>query len=268
MHTSDGNIPFRGPRILFNNENLDDIEFETIAPGQSIDRTFDIAEWFDLSEGGNFDIRSVGNIQYIQEGSIESIPFISNTVQAAISGHEASQVHAAIMAKQDALVRRATIDKDCTGAKRTAVSKSIKNTVELATAGAKAARDGPASRLNKIFRRSDQQARKIVAEVFDKTIKFYNSETSGIPANHCSDVGGLCAQYGATAYCLPEKSIVGFCDPWFRYPEVDKGCSKHDQGVIAMHEATHLNEVKGTIDNEGYVAIIFSFCAFVYPLRN
>lgn len=242
-------LPFKGPRVYFDNRSLKEDELEIINPAESIERQFDIAESFDLSKGGDFTIASRGSMQYLNQGEIKSVRYISNTLTTSINGKMAAEVHKSHIAKRDSLIRRANIDGDCTGEKREAVTRSVKNTHDLALAAAKSARTGPASRMEKVFGRSDKEARDIVAGAFDNMVKLYSSDSNGIPAVHCTDVDGTC-KIGATAYVIQEKSLVVFCDPWFDYPEKADRCAEHDQSVIAVHEASHLLEVKGTVDED------------------
>lgn len=233
-----------------NHANLNDADFETIPSGQSTSTAFDVAELFDLSGGGSFAIKPTGSLRYAKGGNtsdLGSIAYEAHEIVAQIDGSHASSVRRDLHALYD----RAVVSEDCPRDKYEAAHRSIKNVHDMALAAADAARNGPARLLDQVFRRSDDEAREIVAGAYDNMVRYYASDSRAIPTIHCADVGNLCSPR-TTAYVLPEKSVVVFCDGWYdEYPEHNPNCARHDQSVIAVHEASHLDEVKGTIDNEG-----------------
>jgi deuterolysin len=233
-----------------NYNKLDDKDFESIAAGQSVSTVFNVAELFDLSNGGSFAIKPTGSLKYAKGGNaldIGTINYVPHEIVANIDGEQASSVRRDLHALYD----RAAVSDDCPYERYNAAHRSIQNVHDMAQAAAEAARYGEDRLMDQVFRRSDYEAREIVAETYDKMVQYYSSDEGGIPRIHCADVGNLCSPR-TTAYVLPEKSVVVFCDNWFEdYVEQNPNCERHDQSVIAVHEASHLDEIKGTTDNEG-----------------
>ena len=233
-----------------NYNKLEDGDFESIAAGDSISTVFDVAELFDLSNGGSFAIKPTGSLKYAKGGNskdIGTINYAPHEIVADIDGEHASSVRRDLHALYD----RAAVSDDCPAERYDAVHRSIKNVHDMAQAAAEAARYGEARLMDKVFLRSDYEAREIVAEAYDNMVQYYASDEGGIPTIHCADVGNLCSPR-TLAYVLAEKSVVVFCNNWFEdYPEQNPNCERHDQSVIAVHEASHLDEVKGTTDARG-----------------
>lgn len=244
-------LDFDGVRIYINNKDLIDEDFQDIAAGEAVEVTFDVAEVFDMSMGGNFDIQSIGSIQYARAGNtsdIASLQYASNSIKADVNGFEAASVMHSFMDMHRR--KRATI-KNCSGSQLNAVKASVRNTKTIATGAAKAARDGPAKKMEEYFKRADSNTRSVVAGAFDKMVNLYGSDSSGQPTIHCTDVHNYCSQ--ATAYCTPGSAEIVFCPKWFQnYGEIEKKCRFVDQAHIAVHEATHLRQVKGTDDYGTY----------------
>lgn len=191
-------------------------------------------------------IQSRPNIDYAVNGDITNIAthaIESNTLLAEIDGQQASySLHSFRSTHQ----KRANINSNCSGAQRTAVEASVKHTHSMAVEAAKAAKSGPAKKMEEYFKRTDDNTRNIVAGVFDKMARVYSG--GGKPNLHCRDIHNYCGR-GWVAYCVFAPSDIVFCNSWFqKFKEIDKGCRKVDQAFIAVHEATHLNEVKNTDD--------------------
>lgn len=229
--------------------DADESAFQEIPAGQSVEVTFDVAEMFDLSNGGEYDISSAGQLRYAQGGDIKSlgsIAFESNKVSAHVDGGPASQARSDFHTS----MKRATIRSDCTGSKRTALETARKNTHDIAVKAAAAARSGAARKMTEYFESASQSTRDIVAGTFDKMAQLYAS-TTGKPDIYCSDIDNYC-QGGVVAYTLPPQNNIVFCSAWFQYPALTPACRQVDQAHIAVHESTHLSLTKGTDDYGTY----------------
>lgn len=245
--TADGDVAFEGVRLYLAPE-VEESQFQEIAAGESVEVTFDVAEVFDLSNGGDYDIQSSGNLRYAQGGDISqlsSLSYESNKISASVDGAAAAQS----LSSFQSLQKRVTVNGDCTGAQRTAVETSVKNTHDIAVKAAEAARNGPANKMIEYFESAGQSARNTVATAFEKMARAYAS-SGGLPDLHCRDVQNYCQ--GAVAYALPPQNLIVFCSSWFNYPTLTPGCRKVDQAHIAVHEATHLSMTKGTDDYGTY----------------
>lgn len=246
---TDGDVAFEGVRVYLAPETAGESAFQEIAAGESVEVTFDVAEVFDLSNGGDFDIQSAGNLQYAQGGDIKnlgSLLYESNKINAKVDGATAAQS----LSIFQALTKRATVSNDCSGSRRTAVETAVQNTHDIAVKAAEAARNGPDNKMVEYFESAGQSTRDTVATAFDKMANAYAS-SGGKPDLHCSDVQNYCRS-GAVAYALPPSNTIVFCDAWFDYPTLNEACRQVDQAHISVHEATHLSMVKGTEDYNTY----------------
>lgn len=239
------NIPFEGLRGYLDRDLLLPSDFTAILPNQSEEILFDLAETFNLTQGGRFLVQSRMNLDYALDGNITNLaiyPLESNTVIAGVDGAEASLI---LTSFRSAHQKRANVNSNCSGVQRSAVEASVKHTHSMAVEAAKAAKSGPAKKMEEYFKRTDDNTRNIVAGVFEKMTKVYAG--GGRPNLHCKDIHGYCGRW--VAYCVFAPSDIVFCNPWFqRFQEIDKTCRKVDQAFVALHEATHLNEVKNTDD--------------------
>ncbi|KAJ6784381.1 hypothetical protein PWT90_05061 [Aphanocladium album] len=247
---ANGNVAFEGVKIF--RGQPDEASFLEIAPESSIEVEFDVAEGFDLSNGGDFAIQSAGIIQYAKGGDIAnlgSVQYSTNTLDKSVDGQAAAQAFNSF--KDAQLAKRATISGDCTGSQRQAVETARQNTLNIAKKAAAAARNGPANKMTEYFESASQSARNTVATAFDKMANAYQSSSSGRPDLHCRDAQGYCTG-GTVAYTLPPQNLIVFCSSWFNYPALNSACRQVDQAHIAVHEATHLSMVKGTDDYGTY----------------
>lgn len=224
--------------------------FQIIPAGESVEVTFDIAEIYNLSNGGSFDVQSNGQLSYAKSGDITKLGYISfesNKLNTHVDGAAAAASYSSF----HQMMKRETIRSDCTGAKLTAVQTASKNIRDIATKAAEGARSGPAKKMTEYFESASQQTRNVVAGAFDKMAKLY-STSGGKPDVYCTDRASNC-QGGVVAYTLPSQNYIVYCPTWFSsYQPLDRTCRKVDQAHIAVHESTHLSLVKGTSDYNTY----------------
>ncbi|KAK2601778.1 hypothetical protein QQS21_004662 [Conoideocrella luteorostrata] len=244
----DGAATFQGIKVYIG-PHADESAFQEIPAGKSVEVTFDIAEIFDLSTGGKYNIYSSGNIRYAEGGDIDklrSVSFESNKLHANVDGTLA----AAALSSFHQNMKRATINSDCTGSRRQALETARQNTYNIAVKAAEAARSGPAKKMTEYFESASQNTRSIVAGTFSKMAQLYSSQ-SGKPDIYCRDIGNYCSG-GVVAYTLPPQNNIVYCSAWFSYPALNSACRQVDQAHISVHESTHLSLTKGTDDYGTY----------------
>lgn len=228
---------------MYLSPDADQLEYQELSAGQSVEVTFDVAELYNLSNGGNFDIQSIGNMRVNKNGKLENVAFASNKINANVDGAAAAKAFSQV-------AKRSTIHDDCNSSQTRALQTAHTNTHDLAVAAADAARNGPASKMNEYFESASSSTRNTVATAFDKMAKLYSTNT-GKPDIYCSDIGNNC-QGGVVAYTQPQSNYIVFCPAWFQYPTLNRGCHEVDQAHISVHESTHLSLVKGTSDYGTY----------------
>lgn len=232
-----------------------------IAAGETVEVEWDAAQWHDLGAGGAFDIATTGSLQYANEGSntiVGQVVYSSDTIQAKVDGTQAAEVFSAFKIAQHE--KRVTVQNDCSGSRKTAVTNAISKAKSYAQSASSAATAG--TRLNQYFHSTSSSTKSTVASVFDKTASQFSSSTSGAVKLYCTDVGNWCTD-GVVAYTQPGGSeYIVLCDYWFQFPASSTACHAADQPYVLVHEATHLVAVKGTDDVcYGYEGCVTSISA-------
>ena len=96
-------MPFGGIKLRLLEDSLLDNAFQPIPAGESVSVNFDLAELYDLSTVGRFNITTDGALSYAEAGSNEitgSAPYLSNTLQANIDNHLAASVRVGFLARR------------------------------------------------------------------------------------------------------------------------------------------------------------------------
>ncbi|KAL7787870.1 Deuterolysin metalloprotease family domain-containing protein [Trichoderma ceciliae] len=242
-------VAFDGIRQRVSTQNLGEDAFQSIPAGGSIEVTFDIAEAHDLSVGGKYDIQSAGAFSFAQDGSTElagSVPFETNKIEVDIDGEAASARHLAFHAK------RTRVQSDCTGSKLSATQAALRNCASVAKLAQDAAASGPAAKVTEYFKSSSSSVRSTVSGVFSRIASECGSTNGGSSTYYCSDVLDGC-QSGVLAYTQPQLSLMVYCNLFFTaLPALSRSCHAQDQSNTVLHEGTHLTQVKGTEDYNGY----------------
>ncbi|KAH7324206.1 Deuterolysin metalloprotease family-domain-containing protein [Stachybotrys elegans] len=242
-------LEFDGLRLRLNTENLAEDAFQRIAAGESIEVTFDVAEVYDLSKGGKFDIESFGAFSFAEADSttlVGSVPFHSNKLEAEVDGAEAAATRVAFHQK------RTIVQSDCTGTRLTAIRTAISNCASLARSAQQVAASGSADKVTEYFKSSTSSVRNTVSTVFSRVASECGSTTSGVSRLYCSDVYGACSG-GVIAYTLPSASYEAYCPYFFNnMAALSRTCHAQDQATTVIHEHTHLTQIRGTSDYGGY----------------
>ncbi|EXF79751.1 metalloproteinase [Colletotrichum fioriniae PJ7] len=239
-------VAFTGVRVYVHDADLPDSAFQTIEAGEVVKVQWDAAQVHDLSSGGDFNISSTGSLRYAEEGSNKiagQVVFDSGVLQATVDGTQAASVHAAFHESLNA--KRVTIQSDCTGTKKTAVTAALSKAKTYVTNAQTAANAG--TRLQQYFKSTSSSTKSTVAGVFGKAATLLGSTSSGAGL-YCTDVGNFCSD-GVVAYAQPGSGgYIVVCDYFFQFPASTTSCRATDQPYVLVHESTHLTEVAGTDD--------------------
>ncbi|KAI0015764.1 Deuterolysin metalloprotease family-domain-containing protein [Xylariomycetidae sp. FL0641] len=245
----DKKIAFDGIRLRVTTAGLSEEAFQTIASGETVEATFDIAETHDLSAGGPYDLVPVGHVSYAEANSTEIagiVPISGSAARAQVDGSQAKHVRRSFHQK------RINVQDDCTGEKLRASDTAIANCKTLSAAAEEAAMSGPEGKMNEYFKSSSDSTRSTVAGVFRKLVTECGSTSSGYSDLYCSDVYQSCSN-GVLAYTLPSASFMVNCNLYFSaLPALTTICHDQDQATTTLHEATHLTQIKGTEDYNTY----------------
>ncbi|KAJ4985674.1 deuterolysin metalloprotease [Stagonosporopsis vannaccii] len=243
-------VPFDGLRLRVSTNNLEESAFQILAAGESIEASFDIAVAHDLSSGGSFKVLTEGAFAYANLDSTEiagAVPFISNSVDAAVDGEKAGKVRR----DYQELAKRTVVQSDCTGTRRTATTTALSNCASLARTAATNAQSNNA-KVNEYFKSTSTSTKSTVATVFDRIATQCGSSTSGNTRYYCSDILGACSS-GVLAYTYPSTGQMVNCPLFFSgLSALSSSCHAQDQATTVLHEMTHLTQVKGTSDYGGY----------------
>lgn len=241
-------VAFEGIRLRVSTASIAEEAFQVIAAGETVEKSFDIAEMHDLGNGGSFDIKATGAVSYAEADSTSIagiVSYTSNLVTTSIDGEEAAKVRRAFLGK------RTVVQSDCTGSQRTATLNALSNCRSLASAAASAANSNTA-KMTEYFKSTSSSTRSTVAAVFNRIVSECGSSTSGVSRYYCSDVYGACSS-NVLAYTLPSQSYMVNCPLYFSgLPALSRTCHAQDQATTTLHETTHLTQIKGTSDYGTY----------------
>ncbi|KAH7010114.1 Deuterolysin metalloprotease family-domain-containing protein [Ilyonectria destructans] len=250
--SGEGNIPFEGIRVAISHDNLPKKAFVRVPAGGSVENEFDIAEIHDLSQGGYFDIRAVGTFHHARDDykTIAGvIPYHSNHVRAFVDGREASETYATYRVKRE--VKRSKVS-GCAGDQLTAAQNALAGCAERAQAAYGAAMNGSDAKMVEYFKKSDQTTRNTVARVYQTMASECGATDSGETGYSCTDIDNYCDESGATAYAEVNVGVTVYCSPYWTTPAVSTECHAGDKAGITVHEMSHLTQIKGTDDYDGY----------------
>lgn len=243
-------VPFDGLRLRVSTNNLEESAFQVLAAGESIEASFDIAVAHDLSAGGAFKVLTEGAFAYANLDSTDiagAVPFISNSVNAAVDGVQAGKIRRDFQE----LAKRTVVQSDCTGTRRTATTTALSNCASLARTAATNAQSNN-SKMTEYFKSTSSSTKSTVASVFNKIATQCGSTTTGNSKYYCSDILGACSS-GVLAYTYPSTGQMVNCPLFFSgLSALSTRCHAQDQATTVLHEMTHLSQVKGTSDYGGY----------------
>ncbi|KAH8177827.1 deuterolysin metalloprotease (M35) family protein [Sarocladium implicatum] len=243
-----GQVPFGGIKLRLIDSSLPDDAFEAIPAGGSLSVTFDLAEVYDLSDGGPFNITSSGALSYAEVGSNEltgSAPYSSNVLQASIDGILAASVRVSFLSKR-------VHNQDCKGERLEVTKTALGDCESMSRAASEVAMSGSSSKMREYFKSSSLTTRLTVARTLNRVADECSTLDGGVSDYYCSDPYGFCSEK-VLAYTLASENYTAYCDLYFsRLRAVATVCHGQDQGSTNIHEMTHLKQIKGTSDYGGY----------------
>ncbi|KAI0179754.1 Deuterolysin metalloprotease family-domain-containing protein [Hypoxylon sp. FL1284] len=248
IYQGDKKMQFDGIRLRVKTSGLGEEAFQTIAAGETVSATFDVAQAYDLSAGGEYDVVSVGGLSYAAANTTAlagAHSVAGSRVAASVDGAAAAGVRRRFHAK------RLDVQSDCTGSKLRATEAAVSSCQELAAAAADAAESGSASKLAEYFKSSSSSVRSTVSTVFTRVASECGSTSSG-----SADLYSSCSS-GVLAYTLPSGSFMVNCDLYYTALDMNseslsRTCHDQDQATTTLHESTHLTQIKGTEDYNTY----------------
>ncbi|KAI5245883.1 hypothetical protein E4T42_06626 [Aureobasidium subglaciale] len=251
--SASANAPFAGILQRLATTGLTEESFKPIMAGQTIEVEVELAELYELSSSGAYNVLAAGSLPYAELNSTvlsgSALSFSSNTISLDVDSEEAAKVEMAISKLQ----KRTAIQGDCSGTKLTAIRSALSNCNKLATAAANAATSGSATTFNTYFKSTSSSVRSTVAARLRAVASDCASTTGGKTRTYCTDIYGGC-ESGVLAYTLPSNNYIAYCPLFFSdLPGLTAQCHAQDQATTVLHEETHAPGVysPGTEDN-GY----------------
>jgi deuterolysin len=218
---------------------LEQDAFLTIAAGETIEKEIQVAQLYDLSTSGLYEVIAAGTIPYAESGSTEITgvqSYESNTVSLDIDGEAAS----AISSLHD--IGRTIIQSDCSGTRLSAVTAGLRACASQASAAASQAASGSATRFQTFFRTTATATRNTVAARLRAVASDCSSSSSGVSRTYCNDPYGYCTS-GVLAYAVPSANNINYCPSFYSLPAVTRSCYAQDQAGTVLHEETHVPAV-------------------------
>ena len=254
---SDSPVHFDGVLPNYALSELSEKHFVHVPAGESVTSTFELAEIFDLTEGGEYTVSTKGFMSFADstgKGLKGGAHYESNQLKITVDGAEASKVPKALKA----LDKRTYVSSGCTGSYGSALLTALDNAVGIAASAAQAALQDD-SLFQEFFGTLDQGARQTVAARFNAVSQEASSTNGGATDYYCQDQYGYCTD-GVLAYTLPAYNIIVNCPLYYSYlPPLAGGCGQQGQAMATIHEMTHAPGVysPGTVDHGyGYDACV------------
>lgn len=247
-HESEENPTFNGAEVTYINSHLSPDAFVHLAPNQTIESIFDIANSHDLSPGAKYSAIADGTLEFTRSSNPKKFsiaPYKSN----AISFDAPEQL------TKD-LSTRSTLES-CDGEYSSRVKKALERAAKMATAGAEDARNGNSSLFEKFFMSTSESDRKEVAERLDAIAK--EATSKGVLTYYCQPSAQDSCGGNIAAVTYPTEDRVVNCQGYYESTEVSDTCNFLDQAAISLHEFSHATSVydPGTEDVAyGYESVL------------
>ncbi|KAF9870635.1 hypothetical protein CkaCkLH20_11941 [Colletotrichum karsti] len=243
-------IPFEGIRLrLAPPELITNASFRIFQPNETAEFNFNFGKWHDVSQGGHFNVTSMGGIPYATENSTAFEGYLgynSNTLLIdSVNGTEASIAKRAFEKK----AKRTAVQGDCKGTQAQAVADALTHCTNLAKDASRSAMLDK-NKTFEFFKTNDDTARKAISAVFTKVANECASRvTAGsVSKLYCTDIYAACKP-GVLAYTVPSVALMVNCPLYFTaLTPLTKSCHGQDQATTTLHEMTHLVQIKGTLD--------------------
>lgn len=233
--------------------SLTEDSFKLIGAGETLEVEIELAEIYDLSKSGKYNVLAQGVIEYAEGESTALsgavLSYSSNQLDIDVDAVKTAKIETAV----SSLSKRTAIQSDCSGTRLTAIRTALSNCNRLATAAATAATSGSATKFNEYFKTTSSSTRSTVAARLRAVASDCASTTGGSTRTYCTDVYGAC-ESNVLAYTLPSANYIAYCPLFFnQLPALSGTCHAQDQATTVLHEETHAPAVysPGTQDN-GY----------------
>ncbi|PLB43252.1 hypothetical protein P170DRAFT_441707 [Aspergillus steynii IBT 23096] len=223
---------FNGAEVTYINSHLSPDAFVHLAPNQTIESIFDIANSHDLSPGEKYSAIADGTLEYTRSGNPKKfsvVPYKSNEIR----------FDAPESITKD-LSTRSTLES-CDGEYSSLVKKALERAAKMATAGANDARNGTSSLFEKFFMSTDESDRKEVAERLDAIAK--EATSKGVLTYYCQPSAQDSCGGNIAAVTYPTEDRVVNCQGYYESTEVSDTCNYLDQAAISLHEFSHATSV-------------------------
>lgn len=241
---TDTKADFHGVKLRLATTNVPESSFIALGAGSSTEVVVDLAEIYGLDNSGTYDVQAAGQFRYAEKGSTELVGeplrFSSNKVSIDVDGAKAASVTKAIDGGRQR--KRSTISSDCSADQRSVIDEGIDRCYSQATAAARAARSGSASKFREYFMSTSSDDRSYVASRFDAVASECRNTPGGVLDVHCDDIYNYCER-GTFAYTIPSESDVIWCDAYWSAPLETSQCHGDDKTGTTIHEFTHADEV-------------------------
>lgn len=185
-------VAFKGVLKRIQTADLSEDVFATLAPGATLENTFELAAVTDLSAGGAFEVVAEGAVPLASAGSTQlsgsEVTFRSNKLSIAVDGAAAARVAPAVHLLDDR-----TIVTSCGGSQGAALNTALANAQRLSNAAATAAQSGSATKFQEYFKTTASSTRNTVAARFRGVAAQAGSTTNGGTRYYCGDPYGYCS---------------------------------------------------------------------------
>ena len=143
--------------------SLTEDSFKSIAAGETIEVEIELAELYDLSKSGKYNVLAQGVIEYAEGDSTALsgavLSYSSNQLSIDVDAAKTAKIETALQS----LTKRTAVQSDCSGTRLTAIRTALSNCNKLATAAATAATSGSASKFQEYFKTTSSTTRSTVA---------------------------------------------------------------------------------------------------------
>ncbi|BAE62042.1 unnamed protein product [Aspergillus oryzae RIB40] len=229
---SGANPTFTGAEVDYVNTHLNDDAFLELAPKQTIESIFDIADSHDLSPGQKYSAIADGMLEYTKLDNPKKffvVPYTSNAIDFDAPEDSANR-----------LATRATLEA-CSGEYNKLMQDNLAQAAKMAEAAAADARDGSSGLFQKFFKSQDEADKKEVAERLEAIAK--EATSKGTLTYYCQPSAQDSCGGNIAAITYPTQNRVVNCQAYYETQQVVNECGYLDQAAISLHEFSHATSV-------------------------
>lgn len=185
-------VAFKGVLTRVKTADLTEEAFATLAPGATLENTFELAAVNDLSAGGAFEVISEAAVPLAKAGSTDlsgaKLVFRSNKLKINVDGAAAAHIAPAVVVGSPQ-----TVVNSCSGANGDSLRNALSRAVSLSNNAANAATSGSAAKFQEYFKTTASTARNTVAARFRAVAREAGATTGGATRYYCNDPYGYCS---------------------------------------------------------------------------